>query len=290
MRGRRPRPTRHGGRRRRPFASPRAAARHDGLLKKPHNHDLAARWPTRPSSRPRPGDPRAAVAAVQGLPNPRPFARATITHPKIAPDARVVFLSSDWVRYHPDGRHVLALNNEETVVVTFDAETLKPVRTLPVQAANQPRLEHLVLDPRGRWLVGIDTKAGLTAWDAATGAEAGRTSLAGGGVWEAEFSPAGDRPAVIGRTGDKEGGVGKIAPHRLVVALPGFERLFEFEAAELFRRGRSAAIAGKVAVLRGSARDPAWDTSRRRSCWSAGAGQVAVAGARSRTTARSSST
>ena len=220
------------------------------LLKKPQNHDLAAALANEAVFLSRDAATvGTAIAAVQGLSNPRPFQAATIQHPKIERGLLVRFLPSPWFWYHPDGRHILALNNEHNVVVTYDAATLKPVRDYPVGARSRSELVHLLVDPRGRWLVGIDAAAGLTACDIATGAEVGRTQLDGGAVWGTQFNAARDLLATIGQKGKKEIDGTTIAPHRLVVfAMPNFEKRFEFEASELFGAVAFSRDGGKVAV------------------------------------------
>lgn len=234
------------------------------VLKKPLGHDLAAALAHEAVAlSPDAATTSAALSALQGLPHPRAFAAATVPNAQ-APDQPFHFAPSEWFWFHPNGRRVLSLNSKHTAIATFDARTLAHLGTYRISAEEHSDLHQIVLDPRGRWFVTADGEGNLVARDADTGAEAGRAKWAGG-VWELKFSAAGDRVAVVGPTGPREAVGDKAAPHRVAVyALPKMERLFEFEAPELYRTVALSRDGTKVAVSSGGTRVVrAWDVGTR---------------------------
>jgi eukaryotic-like serine/threonine-protein kinase len=203
-----------------------------------------------------------ALAAIRGLPNPRLLPTSV---PRASGDGQVPFQPSDWLHYHPDGRQLFTLDSTYRTVAVFDATTWKPVRTFQPGAARGQGLKQLTLDPRGRWLVGYDANGGLTLWDLNTGTEVGRTAFPGRGISAVEFDVAGDRAAVFGSVGTPYEGA-KINPHRLVVySLPGFERVFEFEASELFQAAALSRDGARLALSSAGMRTiRAWDLATKK--------------------------
>ncbi|HVK08826.1 MAG TPA: WD40 repeat domain-containing serine/threonine protein kinase [Gemmataceae bacterium] len=217
------------------------------LLRKPENHDQAiglAHEAVLTS-----GDPATlgtALATIQGLPRPRPFPAATV--PKAAGEGAVPFDPTDWVRYHPDGRQIFALDSSKRAVAVFDAATREPVRSFRLRPAGARGLTQLTLDPRGRWLLGYDEGGGLTLWDPNTGVEVGQAAFPGRGIWEAVFTTTGDRVALFGAAGDRSADI-EIRPNRLVVySVPGFTRIFEFDAPEEFRAAAFSPDGARLAL------------------------------------------
>jgi serine/threonine protein kinase/WD40 repeat protein len=222
------------------------------LLKRAHSYDLATALAHEAVTvSDVPSTLGAALAAVDGLPLTRRLARAELPATRFPGANPRWFQPRSWFAFHPDGRRLFALDREENDVVVFDQTTLQPVRQFPVRSTGAPSLDHLIMDPQGRWLVGANNVGGLTVWSAESGNLVGRHSLDGFKFQELAFSPQNGRLAAVAwRTSDAAPlRAAPTAIHRLVVwSMPDFVRRIEFEAPEQLRSVVLSRTGGRVAL------------------------------------------